>query len=105
MPRIRITGVQIRAQQEPVMPPPAFGSALSADFPSSPNYEGRITRIIASASRFEDIRSSASAADAEAASAPPTPDHAPAAPPSTPAVAASATAADADADAIPKITI
>jgi hypothetical protein len=93
MPSIRITGVQMKLQ-EPVMPPPTFGATIRTDFPSSPNYEGRISRIIASASRFEDSR----------ASAPATPDHAPTAPPSTPAPA-STSAEDSDADAIPKITI
>lgn len=106
MPRIRITGVQIRSQtllsQEPVMPPPAFGLSADSTFPSSPNYGACITRVIASASRFDDSKTSASAA--AGADAPTTPDHAPTAPPSTPAPA-SADAAVTDTDAIPNISI
>lgn len=106
MPSIRITGVQMKLQ-EPVMPPPAFGLSADSTFPSSPGYNRvanipLITRVIASASRFEDSR--ASATNADAASAPATPEHTPTAPPSTPAPARTS-AEDADADAIPKITI
>ncbi len=108
-PRVRITGIHMSAPAPapaPVdMPPPAFGSAMSSEFPSSPNYVPQ-TRVIASVSRLEEsveqtgYSTEQPTSAAESASAP---GEAPAAgttaPPPTPALQSAA----ADADSLPPL--
>jgi hypothetical protein len=102
-PRVQITGIHMSAPAPADMLPPAFGSSMSSEFPSSPNYVPQ-TRVIASVSRLEESSEQTGysteqpASAAESASAPGEAP-APAAPPPTPALQSAA----ADADSLPPL--